>query len=84
MDTKLNADLTESALVSRINRALAKNGEGVRRCRRQSRWFHDLGRFYLVDVDRNAILRHDIGLEALGRELQVMLPYEELEATEQQ
>ena len=63
--------VTESALLRRINRALAKQWESVRTCREDSRAFGTLGRHYLVDACNN-IVAYPVDLETLGRELNVM------------
>jgi hypothetical protein len=37
-----------------------------------------LGEFYLLDFNRNAIMRQDLDLEDFAREIKVLLPYEKL------
>lgn len=64
--------LTERALVARINRTLAKQEQGLRRCRENSRWFHDLGRYYVVDQATLSLCMKDVEIEDLGRELGVL------------
>lgn len=60
------------ALVSRINRALAKQGQALRRCRERSRWHRDLGDYYAVALGSNAIADTRVDPEAKGRELGVL------------
>jgi hypothetical protein len=67
--------LSESAIISRINRALRTQGEVLRRCRESSRGFQELGRFYVVN-ERNFICQKDVDLDELGRELGVLRPNE--------
>lgn len=62
--------ISERALVARINRHL-KGAEVVKTCRRESRWFQELGRFYSHN-ERNFVTQTDIHLEELGRELGVL------------
>lgn len=69
--------VSEKALLARINRKLRKDDEAVRRCR-DGKWSHTLGRFYRVDLRRNAHLDNHINLEELGRELLVLKPHEKL------
>ena len=61
-------DVSEQALLKRINRVLAKRGERVRTPRSQ-RGRVELGVYYVSDVDRNYIVATDIDLEVWGRDL---------------
>jgi hypothetical protein len=42
----------------------------VRVCRYDSRWFHELGRYYLVSHN-NVIVQKDVDLEELAAELKI-------------
>jgi hypothetical protein len=64
------------ALIQRINRKLAPEGEALRTTRR--RWRSNLGDYYLVDLNRNFVTQQRVNLEALGRELGVLSPWEAL------
>jgi hypothetical protein len=75
MTTKV--PVTERALLQRINRKLAPEWQAVRKLRGDSH-VHDLGRFYGLDTYRNTIEATHIDLEAWGRELGVLAPYEAL------
>ena len=68
------APVTERALVQRINRALALRGERLRAGRGRS--VDDLGDYFVVDVDRRAVVGKDITLEEYGRDLGVLQPWE--------
>jgi hypothetical protein len=70
--------VTYRALFQRVNRALKKQDEQLRTYR-GGRWSSDLGDLYIVDVNRNAIVRGDVDLEALGKELGVLEPFERFE-----
>jgi hypothetical protein len=59
---------TVKALVARINRKLSSKGEALRRTR-PGRARHDLGEYYLLDVNLNAVLARDVDPEALAAEL---------------
>ena len=69
--------VSERALLARVNRSLADSYEMVKKARgayaRQQ-----LGEFYLLDYNRNAIMRQDLDLEDYARELKVLQPYEKL------
>ena len=64
----LGAEVSEQALLKRINRVLAKRGQRVRRPRNQ-RARVDLGPYYVQDFKRNWIVATDIDLEGWGRDL---------------
>ena len=69
--------VSERALMARVNRSLVDSHEIVKKARgtyaRQQ-----LGEFYLLDFNRNAIMRQDLDLEDFAREIKVLLPYEKL------
>jgi len=64
--------ISESALISRINRKLQHDGEVVRSCRVSSADFHRLGRHYVVDLSTNCVVRYDIDPAELGLRLGVI------------
>lgn len=75
--------ITEGALLKRINRALAKEGRRVKTSRPtydggNGPYYHsDLGRHYIVDIDRNLLIEPDVDLVDLGRDrLKVMKTWE--------
>lgn len=77
METKVV--VTERALFSRINRRLNKDGEKLHRCRADSRWFNDMGPYYIVDMATNtATARGFSDLENWGREIGALKPFEKL------
>ena len=73
--------ITERALVQRLRRALAKEGDRLF----ANRGKHGVGRtdpanigaYYIVD-GRNVMTDHDVDLVALGRELGVLRHWEQL------
>jgi hypothetical protein len=69
--------VSRRALLARINRALRKEGE-VLKATRADRWRGDLGDYYTVDTDRNAIVAQHVDPEELGRRLGVLADYEEV------
>jgi hypothetical protein len=78
LENEQTVPVSERALAARINRALAKQGQTLRRCRADSRWHRELGDYYAIDVDRNTCADTDIDLEALGREMGVLREFEKL------
>jgi hypothetical protein len=70
--------VTERALLQRINRALAKNHEVLRRTRGE-KWRPELGDFYVLDLNRNVIVSKHAEPLTLAKRLDVLKPYEELE-----
>jgi hypothetical protein len=69
--------ISERALLARVNRKLAP-GMRVKKTIPNSRAGQDLGTFYQVDLRRNFVIRKDLDLAALGRELGVLADYEAL------
>ena len=76
----MSKEVSEAALLSRINQAMAPASEKLRKCRHTSRWFGSLGEYYLVNVSNNTIAATDISLEALAKELGVLRDTERLAA----
>lgn len=76
--TRSKVPITHRALVQRINRVLAKEGEQLKSYR-GGKWDSDLGRYYIIDLNRNVLVRGDVDLEALGRKLKVLAEYEAIE-----
>ena len=66
--------VSESAVIKRINRRLAKDGEQLR-TRRSERYWSDLGTHYIVDSN-NCVTASHVDLEQLGRELGALRPGE--------
>ena len=67
--------VTLRALLQRLNRKLAKEGEVLKTLRGQ-RYANDLGRYYIVNLDRKAIDTTDVDPVALGRALGVLAAWE--------
>jgi hypothetical protein len=70
MTTTTNTEKTTRNLASRINRALARDGERLRRCRADSQAFRELGEFYVTNAGDFVTAKH-VDLRALARELRV-------------
>ncbi len=66
--------ISERALVQRINRKLADEGQLVKKAR--ERVATTLGDYFVVDLTSNAVMDQDVDLEKLGRELKVLHDYE--------
>jgi len=71
--------VTKRAIMQRINRALAKQGE-LLRANRSSSYQHDLGHYYVIDLRLNAVVGKDVDLTELGKELGVLKDWESVEA----
>ena len=73
--------VTERALIQRINRVLAKQDEMLKVTRGQ-RARADLGDWYVLDVQRNTVMRSNmsshLSLEDYGRKLGALQPFEKL------
>lgn len=69
------------ALLARINRRLAKDGQQMKTCPERSQWHNELGSYYIVDLDTNTIqTRGVIDLEEWTRQYMdgVLKPFETL------
>ena len=75
--TTAKSPVSARALLQRIQRVLQKRDELIRTTR-GGRAEIQLGEYYVVDVQRNAIVSKNVDIEALGRELGVLKPWEEL------
>lgn len=69
------AKISKHALIQRINRRLAKDGE-VLKAGLGEKVISDLGNYFIVDTSHNAIVSHDVEIEELGRKIKVLKPYE--------
>ncbi len=80
--------ITERALVQRINRKLAPKAEDPRSHKRlcKSKGFYDgplkhfneLGEFYVLDLGTNTVERTDVDIVELAKELNALAPWEAL------
>lgn len=66
--------VSEQALVKRINRKLACQSPPMRMhvLSERSRWYNDMGRFYVVHLTLNRIEFPHVEIENYGRELGVL------------
>ncbi len=75
--SKQMVPVSQRALLQRINRALAKDEEMVKRLRGE-KWEHEMGRYFKVDFNRNFVLEKHVDLEATAKELGVIKPWEKM------
>ena len=73
------APISERALAARVSRRLSKDGERLKACKEDSRAFNSLGRYYVVDIERNVVTDRRIDLEAFARKLGVLQAWEKLD-----
>jgi hypothetical protein len=73
MDNK--APVTQRAVIQRINRKLKPDYRQVKTAR-GPRAEQSLGRYYMIDSYRNAIVDTDIDLDQVARDLQVLGAWE--------
>jgi hypothetical protein len=83
VDTKAKIVVTERALFQRINRKLKEEGEQLRTARTPA-VEASVERYYILDVNRNFIAHEHVEMEALGRELGVLQPWEKVGSESQQ
>ena len=70
--------VSERALEARIKRSLEKDGNLLKKCRKDSRFYDDLGDYYIVD-QRNSIAAKHCDLRTLAHEIGALKDYETLE-----
>lgn len=63
--------VSSSAVVRRINRKLHPDGESLRVASHRSRFFYELGNYYIVNTD-NYLCAQDVDLEDLANNLGVL------------
>ena len=71
--------ITRRALIQRVNRVLAKNGELGEVLRKARSDQATVGDWFIVDLKSSAIFQTRVDPEALGRKLGVVKPYEAVE-----
>ena len=72
-------NISEQALVQRINRVLKKDMQVLKKTRGE-RTRMDVGDYYIIDYYRNIHLESFVDLQELGRRLKVMETNERLHA----
>jgi len=77
MAGKAGVPVTARALIQRINRALAKDNE-ILKTTRGERAVQDLGQYYVLDFNMNAVMRKDVDIEEFGRQLGALKDFEKL------
>lgn len=75
----MNHTISENAVVKRIKRKLAHDGESVKTNQTYRPGFR-APRFYVYDVARNWITGQFDDVESYARELGVLQPYEKVES----
>jgi len=70
--------VSRRAAEQRVARALAKNGNALRKCRQDSRAYYDVGDYYVIDASLNVMVDKQCTLEGLAEELGVLRQYEVL------
>jgi hypothetical protein len=79
MATKQKVPISMRALIQRINRKLRHNGEVSKVARgSQAESEADVGRYFIVNIERNLLVNDHCDPEAIGREIGVMAEHERL------
>lgn len=74
--------VSERALIARINRKLAPDFESVRRCSPHSRSFSETGRYYLLDHRQNWVSDTWVDISEMANDLGVLRHYERFDEPE--
>jgi len=75
--TTRKVPVSARALIQRINRKLQADDQ-ILKTTRGARAKSDLGDLYVLDWRRNSVMRKDVDLEALGREVGALADFEHL------
>ncbi len=75
---KEKVDVSEKVIFERIDSKLAPGRRRLRRCRRDSRSFDDLGEYYIVSTRENYIVDTHIDLETYAKDMGLLAEYEQL------
>ena len=67
--------VTERSVVARVNRRLQAAGEQLKPARSEQ-VRAQVGDWYVLDVKRNGVVREDVNLEAIARELGALADWE--------
>jgi hypothetical protein len=71
--------VTMRALIQRINRKLAGNGQALKSTHPGSRAYNELGDCYLFDTKQNEVVQTSVVPEKLGRKLGILKEWEKVE-----
>ncbi len=77
MAKKQRVPVTGRALIQRINRRLARDSKQLKTSRTANTQ-EMVGKYFVVDTFRNAVIDTNVDLEALGRKLEVLQAWEEV------
>jgi hypothetical protein len=69
--------VSERAVFLRVQRKLKANGEMIKKCRPTSKWYNDLGEYYIID-ERNFIARKNVDLEECAKQYGCIAKHEEI------
>jgi hypothetical protein len=70
--------VTERALIQRINRVLRRDGR-ILKATRGEHSLREVGQYYILGFDRNAVRTLHVDIQELARELGVLRSFERLE-----
>lgn len=69
--------ITAAAIMKRINRKLAQRGELLKKCQAGSRWYDELGPYFVVARD-NGVIARKLDLATCARSLGCLEAWEAL------
>ncbi|MBB3103006.1 hypothetical protein [Azomonas macrocytogenes] len=75
----MKAQITERALVARVNRKLTPRDTQLKRCSIDSTRHAATGSFYQIDLATGRVIADHLDLEAMARKIGVLADWEELE-----
>lgn len=80
----MKKQVTQKALMARLNRRLALRGEILKKCAEGSTWHKSLGDYYLINVKSEGIVGFNKDLVQLARQEGALQTWEMMEVMAQQ
>lgn len=72
------APISERAVLARINRKLKPDNKQLKKCKADSQGYGELGDYYEVDLNLNAVTATHVDLQQRGTEMKVLADFEQI------
>jgi len=76
----MKKQVSERAVMARLNRRLRKDNQQIRKTRDNSRWLVSQGDFFIIDLATKIISDDHVDLDYTARDLGALAAYEEVAA----
>ena len=72
--------VSERALLARVNRQLQKESMQLRKCKKDSSGYDELGDYFQVDLSSGVLVANHVDLSSIANKLEVLADYEILDS----